>query len=66
MIFLILLIASYHLNSINCINSYIYLNDKSINEEIAILQQKEEVELNRDWSAIDKLNSSNLKSHKNV
>lgn len=36
MIFLILLIASYHLNSINCINSYIYLNDKSINEEIPI------------------------------
>jgi hypothetical protein len=39
---------------------------RSINEEMAFLGGKEEVELTRDWSSPSKLNSSTLKKYKIV
>jgi dystonin len=44
----------------------INLNDyvKSVNEELEFLEFREEIELNRDWSVLEKLNSINLRNHK--
>ncbi len=39
---------------------------KLINEEMRFLEQKEEVEVTRDWSSPSKLNSSQLKKYKTV
>lgn len=37
---------------------------KQINDEIFFLDQKEQIELSRDWSSPNKLDSSNLKQYK--
>ena len=39
---------------------------KSVNEELHFLDEKEEIELTRDWSTPSKLESTNLLNYKKV
>ena len=39
---------------------------KSVNEELHFLDEKEEIELTRDWSTPSKLESANLLNYKKV
>ncbi|CAF0712702.1 unnamed protein product [Brachionus calyciflorus] len=53
-------LSNQRLKSLNQLKDFV----KQINDEMFYLDQKEEVEINRDWSSPSKLDSSSLKQYK--